>query len=159
MRIRSIVSETAVFAAVCLVATVAFAGAKKYIGNSSVQRLGDVGVFTFHDDCAAAFKGGKWCTSEQIIVNGPGKNAPNPSTLGEWVSPRVVGGTTTNAIDYSLVEAPLADLNCDGWIDDDGGLFGLTFITRKLAATKKAGARVRFDLRSCGTERSAACCK
>ncbi len=161
MWFKYIVPCAAVVLAACLNATVAFAVKPEppppplvrpqYLGNSAVDRDGDVGHFTRHADCAAAFEGALMCTSRMIVEGGAAPGAIIAEGK-EWVIPEFVTnkGDATNVVDFSGIVAESIEFNCARWATATGS---------GLALVIDAGGQVNFGLADCATERSAACCR
>jgi hypothetical protein len=123
-----------------------------FVGVTSVDYLGAIGVRRFSQQCALDFPGppvARFCTSEEFI------KSVNPPSIGvtAWIQPVIVAATDTHgAIDYSgTTSADPRQLSCGGWGNTSGE--GLT-VTGGLGGSD--GAIVQ---RICNSFRPAACCR
>lgn len=152
-----VILKGAIVFATCFMATAVLAAGPQYVGPSATLRDGLTGYFTFHRDCATAYRGATMCTQQMIIENGPSGRAPNPSQEGEWVNPTFLPHDGTDFHDLSArnqYQYPYY-FNCDGWWYNGSDLTGL-MVTSDTADPETP---VVFARAGCHLEKRAACCK
>lgn len=152
-----VILKGAIAFATCFMATAVLAVGPQYVGPSGTARDGETGYFTFHRDCAAAYRGATMCTQQMIIENGPSGKAPNPSLDGEWVNPNFIPHDGTNFRDLSGSNSNQYPyyFNCDGWWYNGSDLQGLIVTSD----TSDPETPVVFVKANCNLLKSAACCK
>jgi hypothetical protein len=121
---------------------------REFVGVTTVATPANVGILAMHKMCAAQFKGGRVCSSADILANG-GVDVPDFFGPLVWLQPTLVAGDSAGfQLDASGVSTTSvsASLSCFNWSVDFATVGGLVLSPSRITAS------------SCDNTYPVACC-
>ena len=107
---------------------------REFVGVTTVATPANVGILAMHKMCAAQFKGGRVCSSADILANG-GVDVPDFFGPLVWLQPTLVAGDSTLfRLDASGVDA-MGSLSCFNWSVNNANVAGLVLSPSRITAS------------------------
>ncbi len=139
-------------AAITLGAGPVLAQDKEFVGVTSTATPANIGILDMHEMCAAEFKGGRVCSSADILANG-GVGVPINFGPLAWLQPTLVAGDSAgykldaSGVGTHAVSGPQQSLSCFNWSVNFANVGGLVLSPGRITAS------------SCDNVYPVACCR
>ena len=82
---------------------------RQFVGFSTVEVEGNVGLISRNETCSNEFVGARHCTSQEYIES---PNVPTGLLSAGWVWPSLSVATSSSLVDYSGMVASASDFHC-----------------------------------------------